>query len=59
LTRLLELRPGQTVLMATGYSDDAVAPLLEGRAKVYSLRKPFSLKEIQTKLETMASLTGR
>jgi len=59
LTRLLALRPGQTVLMATGYSDDAVAPLLEGRANVYSLRKPFSIKEIQTKLGTMASLTGR
>jgi len=59
LTRLLALRPGQTVLMATGYSDDAIAPLLEGRTNVHSLRKPFTLKEIQSKLETMGKFTGR
>jgi two-component system, cell cycle sensor histidine kinase and response regulator CckA len=59
LTGLLALRPGQTVLMATGYSDEAVAPLLEGRPNVHSLRKPFSIKEIQSKLGTMGNLTGR
>ena len=59
LTRLLALRPAQTVLMATGYSDDAIAPLMEGRPNIHSLRKPFSLKEIQSKLGTMGSLTCR
>jgi signal transduction histidine kinase/CheY-like chemotaxis protein len=58
LTRLLALRPDQIVLMATGYSDDAIAPLLEGRPNIHSLRKPFSLKEIQSKLGTMGLLDG-
>jgi PAS domain S-box-containing protein len=56
LERLLELRPAQKVLMATGYSDDSLAPLLEGRPGVFSLRKPFSLGEIRTKLEGIDGL---
>jgi PAS domain S-box-containing protein len=56
LTRLLELRPGQTVLMATGYSDESIAPLLDGRPNVFSLRKPFSLEEIRTMLGSMPGL---
>ena len=59
LSRLLELRPGQTVLMATGYSDESIAPHLEGRPNVFSLRKPFSIKEIRSKLATMRAFTGR
>jgi CheY-like chemotaxis protein len=59
LARLLELRPGQTVLMATGYSDASIAPLLEGRPNVFSLRKPFNFREIEAKLSTMAGLSGR
>jgi CheY-like chemotaxis protein len=53
LPLLLELRPGLTVLMATGYSEESIAPLLEGRARVFSLRKPFNLQEIRLKLEAM------
>jgi PAS domain S-box-containing protein len=53
LSRLLALRPGQKVLMASGYSDDSIAPLLEARPGVFSLRKPFSLKELRTKLENL------
>jgi CheY-like chemotaxis protein len=53
LSRLLALRPGQRVLMATGYSDDAIAPLLKDCPNVHSLRKPFSLDEIRDKLEAM------
>ena len=53
LSRLLALRPGQSVLMATGYSDESIAPLLEGRPNVHSLRKPFSLKEIRAKLQAI------
>jgi len=59
LARLLELRPGQTVLMATGYSDESIAPLLEGRPNVFSLRKPFNLREIETRLSTIPGLSGR
>jgi PAS domain S-box-containing protein len=56
LERLLEFRPNQQVLMATGYSDDTIAPLLAGRPNVTSLRKPFSLPEIREKLEQMEGL---
>jgi len=50
LPRLLNLRPGLPVIMATGYSDDEITPLLEGRPSVTSIRKPYSLKEIQLKI---------
>jgi CheY-like chemotaxis protein len=53
LTRLLALRPEQSVLMATGYSDAAIAPLLDGRPQVGSLRKPFTLEELKAKLGSM------
>jgi len=36
--------------MATGYSDQEIAPLLRERPSVSSIRKPFSLKEIQVKI---------
>jgi len=54
LARLLELRPDQKVLMATGYSDDSLGPLLAGRPRVSSLQKPFSLQEIRAKLEAIS-----
>ena len=44
------MRPGLPVLMATGYSDQDIEPLLEGRAHVQCLRKPFSKDELQLKL---------
>jgi len=47
LPLMLALHPGLSVIMATGYSDQEVAPLLEGRPSVTSLRKPFSLKELR------------
>jgi len=50
LPRILDLRPGLPVLMATGYSDQEIAPLLRERPSVSSIRKPFSLKEIQVKI---------
>ncbi|WP_243300636.1 PAS domain S-box protein [Geothrix oryzisoli] len=50
LPRLLALRPGTPILVATGYSSDLVAPHMDGRPLVHSLRKPFSLKELQAKL---------
>jgi len=46
----LGLRPGLHVIMATGYSDQEVKPLLEGHPTVSGLRKPFSLKEIEGKI---------
>ena len=56
LPALLALRPGQPVLMATGYSEDSIAPLLAGRPNVDSLRKPFSLDELRSKLDNLDGL---
>jgi CheY-like chemotaxis protein len=53
LPRLLDLRPGLAVIMATGYSDQEVAPLLRAHPGVDSIRKPFSTKEIQQKIAAM------
>jgi CheY-like chemotaxis protein len=50
LPLILQCRPQIHVLMASGYSDQEIAPLLQGRPLVASLRKPFSLKEVQTKI---------
>jgi CheY-like chemotaxis protein len=56
LARLRVIRPGQPVLLATGYSDDAIAPLLRDHRQLYSLRKPFSLQELRTKLGAIEGL---
>jgi CheY-like chemotaxis protein len=50
LPRILALRPGLAVIMATGYSDHEIAPLLAAHPTVSGLRKPFSLKEVQFKI---------
>jgi PAS domain S-box-containing protein len=50
LERLLALRPDQKVVMATGYSDETIAPLLAGRPNLTSLHKPFSLAEVRARL---------
>ena len=59
LARVLALRPGLVVLMATGYSDESVAPLLKDYPNVHSLRKPFSLNEIRVKLAAIAPARKR
>jgi CheY-like chemotaxis protein len=51
LPRILALRPGQRVVMASGYSDQDVARLEEGRPGVRSLRKPYSLAEFKALLD--------
>ncbi len=56
LPRILSLRPGLSVIMATGYSDHEIAPLLEDRPTVTSIRKPFSLKELQSKIASLLLL---
>jgi CheY-like chemotaxis protein len=53
LPRILDLCPGMPVLMATGYSEHEIAPLMKDRPTVSSLRKPFSLKEIKTKIAAL------
>jgi DNA-binding NtrC family response regulator len=50
LERILALRPDLPVLMATGYSDADIAPLLARHPNVSSILKPFSTKELNRKL---------
>ena len=53
LPQILALRPGLTVLMATGYSDEDIAPLRVGRPEVHSIQKPFSMRELKKKLDDL------
>jgi CheY-like chemotaxis protein len=58
LPLILGLRPDLHVLMASGYSDQEIAPLLQGRPRVASLRKPFSLKEVQAKIAELGIVSA-
>jgi signal transduction histidine kinase/CheY-like chemotaxis protein len=49
----LGARPGLHVVMATGYSDQEIAPLLRDRPRVSSLRKPFTMRELQAKIDSL------
>jgi CheY-like chemotaxis protein len=53
LPRILVLRPGQRVIMASGYSDQDVARLVAGRPGVESLRKPYTMGEIKVLLDAI------
>ena len=50
LERILALRPDLPVLMATGYSDKDITPLLSRHPNVACILKPFSTKELNRKL---------
>jgi DNA-binding NtrC family response regulator len=50
LPLILALYPGLPVIMATGYSEQEIAPLLAQHPEATSLRKPFSLKEVDKKI---------
>ena len=50
LGRILALRPGQRVLLASGYHDGEISELLAGRPGVRFLQKPFSMDEFQAKV---------
>ncbi len=51
LPRILALRPGIPVLLATGYSQDDLTPILMGRPHVRALSKPFSARELQAQID--------
>ena len=55
LPRILELRPAQAVLLASGYHDDSLRELTQDRPNLGSIAKPFSLDEIRRKLEELGS----
>jgi CheY-like chemotaxis protein len=56
LARLQALRPGQAVLMASGYSEGETLRMLSDRTGVRFIQKPFRMKEIQGKLTELALL---
>jgi PAS domain S-box-containing protein len=56
LDRLKALRPDQKVLMASGYSDQDMLPLLAAHTHLASIQKPFNLSEIANKLASLSSV---
>ena len=55
LDRLKALHPDQMVLMASGYSDQAMLPLLAAHTRLSSIQKPFNLNEIANKLASLSA----
>jgi CheY-like chemotaxis protein len=53
LVRIKALRPGQKVLMSSGFNDQEVDRLVNGYPGVQGIQKPFSLKELRAKLAEM------
>jgi CheY-like chemotaxis protein len=53
LDRLLALRPGQAVLMASGYHDQDIREIMTKHPGIQSLQKPFSVDDIQRKFRDM------
>jgi CheY-like chemotaxis protein len=53
LPRLRALRPDLPVLLATGYGDQEIQHLLANHANVGMIWKPFTLKELKGKLESL------
>lgn len=59
LLRLRRLHPDQPVLLCSGYNDQDIAGLLEGHAATASIRKPFTLDELQQKLASVVPAGDR
>lgn len=57
LPRILALRPDQALLMCSGHGDDAMMKLAAGHASVLTLRKPFTLDELEEKLGALVLLS--
>lgn len=54
LTRLQALRPGLPIVFCTGHLDEAVRDQLKGRAKVWILMKPYSIKDVRPLLSQVS-----
>jgi PAS domain S-box-containing protein len=50
LPRLLALRPGLAVLLATGHADQEIQDLLADRRNVACIQKPFTMAEVRAKV---------
>ena len=57
LPRLLALRPGLKVLLASGHSDHDPLDLMVGRPNVMFIQKPFTLQELHEKIRSLAEDT--
>ncbi len=55
LPRILALRSGLPVILATGYSSEDLAPIMAGRSHVQSISKPFSVLELKARIESLAN----
>jgi CheY-like chemotaxis protein len=53
LVRIKALRPGQVVLLSSGFHDREVEGLVRGYPGVHDIQKPFSMKELRAKLQEM------
>ena len=57
MLRLLELRPRQAILLATGHGEASVAPLLAGHPTVGSIQKPFGLEELERRFAALGQVS--
>ena len=55
LPHILAMRPGQRVLLSSGYTEASIKGLLEGRPSVRSLSKPFTIHELSLKIRDLTS----
>jgi CheY-like chemotaxis protein len=55
LPRLLALRPGLAVLLATGHADQEIQDLLADRPRVACIQKPFTMAEIRAKVQALTA----
>jgi two-component system cell cycle sensor histidine kinase/response regulator CckA len=55
LEEILAVRPNQRVLMASGFGDEAMARAAEGRPNVFAIQKPFTLDDLEAKLDAVRS----
>jgi CheY-like chemotaxis protein len=53
LARIKAHRPGQMVLLSSGFNDHEVAGLVHAHPGVHSIQKPFSMSELRNKLEAI------
>jgi CheY-like chemotaxis protein len=53
LVRIKALRPGQVVLMSSGFNDTEVNALVGEHPGVHCIQKPFSMNELRRKLDNL------
>jgi PAS domain S-box-containing protein len=59
LAGILAVRPTQAVLLCSGYSDQDVVSLLEGRPNVASIQKPFTMDELRQRFRRFEAWVAR